>query len=134
MASTTSTADLRRRALGTWHIGVGAGIAGVIPMILYHSAWLGNELFPAFGLFPYAVLWGVIYAGLASTDRIARLATTPRTGVPLGLAYSVLVWVGPQAGKPIGQGAYTVDGAVQVVLFGTVLGLVYAYSPGVGGE
>jgi len=134
MASTTSTDRLRRTVIGTWHTGVGAGIASVIPMILYDTVWLGNELFPAFGLVPFAVLWGVLYAGLASIDRIQRLAATPRTGVPLGVAYSALVWMGPQVGEPIGQGTFTVNGAVQVVLFGAVLGLVYAYSPDVGVE
>jgi len=101
---------------------------------LYDAVWLGNELFPAFGLVPFAVLWGVLYAGLASIDRIQRLAATPRTGVPLGVAYSALAWIGPQFGEPIGQGTFTVNGAVQVVLFGAVLGPVYAYSPDVGVE
>jgi len=134
MASTTPTAGLRRRVVGTWYAGVGAGIAGVLPMIVSDAVVFGNELFLAFGLFPFAVLWGLVYAGVASIDRIGRLAATPRTGVPLGVAYSALVWMGPQVGEPIGQGTFTVAGAVQVVLFGAVLGLVHAYSPDVGVE
>lgn len=131
MASTTSTADLRRRVVGTWYAGVGAGIAGVIPMIVFDAAVFGNELFLAFGLFPFALLWGLVYAGVASVDRIGRLAGTPRTGVPTGVAYSFLVWMGPQVGEPIGQGTFTLAGTFQVVVFGAVLGLVYAYAPGV---
>ena len=134
MAPTTSTVRLRRTMIGTWHTGAGVGTASVIPMILYDTVWLGNELFPAFGLVPFAVLWGVLYAGLASIDRLDRLAKTPRSGVALGIAYSALVWMGPQVGEPIGQGTFTVNGAVQVVLFGAVLGFVYAYSPDVGIE
>jgi hypothetical protein len=126
--------DLNRDGLGgdlvgKWHTGVGTGIAGVIPIILF-SVWQGNELFPLLGLVPFAVLWGVVYAGVNTIDRLEELASTPRTGALLGVVYSFLVWWGPQVGKPIGE-YITVNNAIQVALFGIVLGVVYAYSPDV---
>jgi hypothetical protein len=48
----------------------------------------------------------------------------------LAVVYSFVVWWGPQVGKPIGE-YITVNGAIQVALFGVVIGLVYAYSPDV---
>lgn len=129
MAASVTTADLPRIVVGKWQAGVGAGIAGVIPLIVYNHVWLGNELFLEFGLFPFAVLWGVVYSGVATLDRVRRYARDPRSGVIAGIAYSVLVWMGPQIGEPIGRGVFTVGGTLQVVTFGAVLGLVYAYSP-----
>lgn len=129
MALNTTTSRVGRIVIGKWHTGVGAGIAAVIPMILYNFVWLGNDLFPLFGLLPYAMLWGVLYAGIATIDRIEQVATDPLTGVVIGIIYSVLVWMGPQVGEPLGQGVFTVGGAIQIVVFGVVLGLVYAYSP-----
>jgi hypothetical protein len=112
--------------VGKWHVGVGSGIAAVIPMILY-SVLQGQELFPLFGLIPFAVLWGTVYAGVATLDRVEQFVTEPGTGLLVGTVYSVLVWWGPQVGKPIGE-YVSVGSAVQIVLFGVVLGLVYAYS------
>lgn len=57
------------------------------------------------------------------------MASTPTTGVVTGIFYSFFVWMGPQVGKPLGEGVFTVGGAIQVVMFGVVLGLIYAYSP-----
>lgn len=130
MASATAARDWIRLIVGTWNRGVGAGIAGVIPMILFNHLWLGKELFPLFGIIPFAVLWGVLYAGIATLDRIKQVATAPRTGIILGIIYGFLVWWGPQVGKPMKE-YLTVNGAIQVVFFGVVLGLVYAYSPDV---
>lgn len=129
MAPKTGATDIGRVVVGTWQRGVGAGVAAVIPMITDNVVLGGKELFLQFGLIPFAVLWGVLYAGLARHDRVERLAARPLTGVGLGTAYSFLVWMGPQVGEPLGQGVFTVGGAVQVVTFGLVLGLVYAYSP-----
>jgi len=129
MASNTATAGVGRLIVGKWHTGVGAGVAGVIPMILFNHLWLGKELFPSFGLIPFAVLWGVVYAGIAGVGRLNRLAANPRTGTVLGIAYGFLVWMGPQIGEPIGQGTFTLNGVIQIVLFGGVLGVVYASSP-----
>ena len=129
MASPLATTGLHRRVIGTWHTGVGAGVAGVIPMILFNHVWLGNELFLQFGLIPFAVLWGVIYSGIAAIDRIGRFASNPRTAAISGIVYGFLVWMGPQIGEPIGQGTLTVNGVIQSVMFGGVRGLVYAYSP-----
>lgn len=129
MASALKREWLRRDLIGRWHVGVGIGIAGVIPMILF-SVLQGQELFPLFGLIPFAVVWGIIYAGIARIERISQLASTPQTGVLLGILYSFLVWWGPQVGKPIGE-YITVNGAIQLVAFGIVLGLVYAHSPDV---
>jgi hypothetical protein len=129
MSSALAQDGLGGVIVGKWHVGVGSGIAAVIPMILY-SVVQGQELFPLFGLVPFAVLWGTVYAGIATFDRVERVATEPRTGVLVGTIYSVLVWWGPQVGKPIGE-YITVNSAIQIVLFGVVLGLVYAHSPDV---
>ena len=45
----------------------------------------------------------------------------------MGVAYGLLVWWGPQVGKPLGEYA-SVDGAVQAAAFGLVVGLLYTYS------
>jgi len=127
MATSTGTGGFGRGIVDAWHTGVGIGIAGVIPMILFGTVVGGRDLFPLFGLIPYAVLWGLLYVGLASFDRVRRLAAEPRTGVGLGLVYGFLVWWGPQVGKPLGE-YVSVDGAVQVAAFGVVVGLLYAYS------
>ena len=82
MATSTRTDGVGRGLLETWHTGVGIGIAGVIPMILFSTVVGGQDLFPLFGLIPYAVAWGLLYAGLASVDRIRRLAAAPRTAAP----------------------------------------------------
>lgn len=134
MASETASQGLGRVIVGRWHTGVGAGIAGVIPMIVFNTFWVGNSFESLFSLLPFAVLWGVAYAGVASVGPLARLATAPPTGVGAGVVYSFVVWMGPQVGEPIGQGVFTVNGVVQIVLFGAVLGLVYAYSPYVEGR
>ena len=127
MATSTRTDGVGRGLLETWHTGVGIGIAGVIPMILFSTLVGGQDLFPLFGLIPYAVAWGLLYAGLASIDRVRRLAADPRTGAPMGVAYGFLVWWGPQVGKPLGE-YMSVNGAVQAAAFGLVVGLLYAYS------
>lgn len=98
-------------------------------MILYNLVWRGEDLFLLFGLLPYAMLWRLLYVAIASIDRIEQLASTTTTGVVMGILYSFLVWMGPQLGKPLGEGVFTVGGAMQVVAFGVVLGLVYACSP-----
>jgi len=127
MATSTSTDGVGRGILETWHTGVGVGIAGVIPMIVFSTVVGGQDLFPLFGMIPYAVAWGLLYAGLASVDRIRRLAAKPRTGLPLGVAYGFLVWWGPQVGKPLGE-YVSVNAAIQAAAFGAVVGLLYAYS------
>ena len=96
-------------------------------MIAFSVVVGGQDLFPLFGLIPYAVLWGLLYAGVASVARIERLAADPRTGAPMGVAYGFLVWWRPQVGKPLGEHV-SVDGAVQATAFGLVVGLLYAYS------
>ena len=127
MATSTSSDGVGRGLLETWHTGVGVGIAGVIPMIVFSTVVGGQDLFPLFGMIPFAVAWGLLYAGLASVDRIRRLAAKPRTGLPLGVAYGFLVWWGPQVGKPLGE-YVSVNAAIQVAAFGAVVGLLYAYS------
>ena len=127
MATSNKRSGFGRGLLETWHTGVGIGIAGVIPMILFSTVVGGQDLFPLFGLIPYAVAWGLLYAGLASVDRIRRLAAKPRTGAPMGVAYGFLVWWDPQVGKPLGE-YVSVNGAVQAAAFGLVVGLLYAYS------
>lgn len=127
MAAQTPKDDLGSRVIGTWHVGVGTGIAGVIPMILFNNFVLGKELFQLFGLIPFAVLWGLVYAAISEIDQIEQYATDPRTALPLGIIYGFVVWWGPQIGKPVGE-YVSVNGAIQVVLFGIVVGLVYAYS------
>ena len=101
----------------------------MIPMILFSAVVGGKDLFPLFGLVPFAVLWGLVYAAGATVDRIEWLATDIRTAIPLGVVYGFVVWWGPQVGKPIGV-YVTVNGAIQVALFGGVVGAVYAYSTG----
>ena len=127
MATSTSTDGVGRGLLETWHSGVGVGIAGVIPMIVFSTVVGGQDLFPLFGMIPYAVAWGLLYAGLALVARIRRVAATLRIGLPLGVAYGFLVWWSPQVGKPLGEYA-SVDGAVQAAVFGLVVGLLFAYS------
>ena len=127
MATSSKRSGFGRGLLETWHTGVGIGIAGVIPMILLSTVVGGQDLFPLFGLIPYAVAWGLLYAGLASIDQIRRLAAAPRTGAPMGVAYGFLVWWGPQIGKPFGE-YVSVNGAMQAAAFGLVVGLLYAYS------
>ena len=127
MATSRRTEGVGRGVVETWHTGVGIGVAGVIPMILLSTVVGGQDLFPLFGLIPYAVAWGLLYAGAASVARIERLAADPRTGAPMGVAYGFLVWWGPQVGKPLAEYA-SVDGAVQAAAFGLVVGLLYAYS------
>jgi hypothetical protein len=96
-------------------------------MIVFSTVVGGQDLFPLFGMIPFAVAWGLLYAGLASVDRIRRLAAKPRTGLPLGVAYGFLVWWGPQVGKPLGE-FVSVNAAIQAAAFGAVVGLLYAYS------
>ena len=127
MATSTGTEGVGRGILETWHTGVGIGIAGVIPMIVFSTLVGGQDLFPLFGLIPYAVLWGLLYAGVASVDRIGRLASKPTTGTLLGVAFGFVVWWGPQMGKPIGE-FVSVNAAVQAAAFGAVVGLLYALS------
>lgn len=131
MAPKTETPDLGRVIVGKWHTGVGAGIAGLAAMMAFNMVVVGNSFESLFGLLPFAVLWGVIYSGIASIEPIANLATAPRTGIPLGIVYGFVVWMGPQIGEPIGRGIFTVNGAVQIVVFGALLGATYAYSPSV---
>lgn len=128
MASDLSIERYARLIIGKWHIGIGSGIAAVIPIILFSNVIGGKELFPLFGLFPFAIIWGLVYVGLAEIDRINEIATEPATGVVLGVVYSFVVWWGPQAGKPVGE-FVSVNSAIQVLLFGIVIGIVYAYSP-----
>jgi hypothetical protein len=127
MATSTATRKYGRGIVDAWHTGVGIGIAGVIPMILFSVVVGGKDLFPLFGLIPYAVLWGLLYVAATRLNPVERLATDPRTGVPLGVAYGFLVWWGPQVGKPVGE-YVSVEAAVQATVFGAVVGLVYAYS------
>ena len=127
MATSNERNGFGRGLLETWHTGVGIGIAGVIPMIVFSVVVGGRDLFPLFGLIPYAVLWGLLYVGAASVARIERLAADPRTGAPMGVAYGFLVWWGPQVGKPLGE-YVSVNAAVQAAAFGLVVGLLYACS------
>lgn len=129
MATRTEPRRLGELIVGKWQAGVGAGIAAIIPMIAYNMAVTGNTFPSLWGLIPYAVVWGFLYAGIASVDRVGRLADEPVPGIGVGIAYGFLVWMGPQIGEPIGQGVFTVNGAIQIVLFGAVLGLVYSLSP-----
>jgi hypothetical protein len=128
MATATPIDSYGRAIVGKWEAGVGIGVAGVIPMIVFSSVLMGKELFPLFGLLPFAMLWGILYVGLATFDHVNPLAANPLTGVPLGVVYGFLVWWGPQVGKPVGE-YVSVNGVVQVVLFGAIVGLLYAYSP-----
>ena len=129
MATSRRTGSTSRGVVETWHTGAGIGVAGVIPMIAFSVAIGGQDLFPLFALISYAVAWGLLYAGLASVDRLERVAANPRTGAPTGVAYGFLVWWGPQIGKPLGEYA-SVDGAVQAAAFG----LLYAYSTTAPGD
>ena len=58
MATSNKRDEFGRGLPETWHTGVGIGIAGVIPMILFSTVVGGRDLFPLFGLISYAVLWG----------------------------------------------------------------------------
>lgn len=129
MATNTGTLALGRGVLDAWHTGVGIGIAGVIPMVLYSTTVGGKDLFPLFGLIPFAVVWGLLYVALTRIELVDRVASTPATGVPLGVVYGFLVWWGPQVGKPVGE-YVSVGAAVHAAAFGAVVGLLYALSAG----
>ena len=60
MATSTETDDVSRGVLKAWHTGVGIGIADVTPMIAFSVVVGGQDLFPLFGLIPYAVAWGLL--------------------------------------------------------------------------
>ena len=60
MATSNERNGFGRGLLETWHTGVGIGIAGVIPMIAFSVVVGGQDLFPLFGLIPYAVAWGLL--------------------------------------------------------------------------
>lgn len=128
MALDAPSSDRVHRVIGSWHIGVGTGIAGVIPMILYATLIQGKDLFPLFGLIPFALLWGLVYVGITSIDQLSQFANNLRTALPLGIIYGFAVWWGPQVGKPLGE-YISVNSTIQAVLFGVVVGLIYAYSP-----
>jgi len=127
MATSTGTEGVGRGILETWHTGVGIGIAGVIPMIAFNVLVGGKDLFPQFGLIPFAVLWGLMYVALTRIGPVERLASKPTTGTLLGVAFGFVVWWGPQMGKPIGE-FVSVNAAVQAAAFGAVVGLLYALS------
>ncbi len=127
MATNTANPGLGAGLLDAWHTGAGLGIAGVIPMIAYSTVVGGKDLFPLFGLIPFAVLWGLLYVALTRIDRIDRAASRPATGAALGVVYGFLVWWGPQVGKPVGE-YVSVDAAVHAAAFGLVVGLLYALS------
>ncbi len=129
MAARLGTSDVSGLLIRRWHTGVGAGIAAVMPMLMFNMLWVGNNFPSLFGLLPFAVLWGVVYAGITSIDHIDRYATDLRTAPLLGVGYSAIVWIGPQLGEPIGQGVFTPNGVLQVGLFGVTLGLIYAVTP-----
>jgi hypothetical protein len=127
MATSTKRHGIGSDFLDAWHTGVGIGIAGVIPMMAFSTVVGGKDLFPQFGLIPFAVFWGLLYVALTRIGPVERLAANLKTGVPLGVVYGFLVWWGPQAGKPVGE-FVSVDAAVQVAAFGAVVGLLYALS------
>lgn len=129
MAVRHSAPDVGARLVTRWHIGVGVGIAAVIPMVVANMLLTGNSFPSLFGLLPYAVLWGLVFVGITTVDRVHDHAADPRTGPLVGVGYSALVWIGPQLGEPIGGGVFTPNGVLQVVLFGVTLGWIYAVTP-----
>lgn len=129
MAVRSRDTTLGERLITRWHLGVGAGIAAVVPMVGANMLLVGTDVPSLFGLLPFAILWGLVYAGLTTIDRLHEIAADPQTGPWVGIGYSALVWMGPQLGEPIGQGTFTLNGTVQVVLFGLMLGVVYVLSP-----
>lgn len=137
----------------TWIAGgVGGLVAGVVMGVLLQVVMTPviasaiPALYGASGLVAgwaahlfHSVVFGLVYAALASFTSLSRYADDATTGAGLGIAYGVVVWVVAAAFvMPYWLGAVGFPGApplpnfnpmslVGRVVFGLVLGVVYAY-------
>jgi hypothetical protein len=129
MAAEPTAVGRRRINAGKWLTGAGAGAIGAalawVLLIAMGETALSDISVESLGvlLMPGAV-FGLVYAGFASLDRVSALATEPRTGAVLGLGYGLLFWVTTIIGSAISP-----SGLLVGVTFGTSIGLLYAVSP-----
>jgi len=120
---------LLSRGTGRWLTGGVAGAIGAVgaALLLYvmssfHPSDVGIE---AIGiLFMPGAVFGLLYAGIVSLGGFGELARTPRTGVLLGFGYGLLFGLSTVIG-----GSFTLSTVVAGVLFGCLIGGLYAVSP-----
>lgn len=125
----TTVARERGIDAGEWLSGAGAGAVGAAAatVVLYATGafYLSEVTVGVVGVLVMpGAAFGLIYAALARVDRVAALATEPRTGALLGLGYGVLFWLTTIVG-----GSITPGGLLGGLTFGVVIGLLYARSP-----
>ena len=128
MSGVTST-ERGRIDVARWLTGAVAGAGGAVVAagILIgigpvDPAELGPEAAGVL-LVPGAVV-GLAYAGLATVNRVADVATDQATGLALGLGLGVLFWLSTLLTGPV-----TASGLLASLAFGAVVGLLYASSP-----
>ena len=156
MASGTAETGTDRSDARAWASGAAGGVVaavltGLIIQFAFDPAVLTESIPSAVGFSGLAAGWvvllllgavlGLAYAAAAGSDPLAEYAGVPGTGVAVGLAFGILLWVLAVVVTPIWLGVVGVENGYDVAnlrailgyaLFGVVVGLVYALSPNTG--
>lgn len=114
---------------GKWLTGAVAGAVGAFAASIVLFATDAFELselgIEAVGiLFMPGAVFGLLYAGLASIERLRSLTSEPQTGVVVGLLYGIAFSLTTLVG-----GSFSVSSLLAGVTFGVTIGVVYAISP-----
>lgn len=156
MASDTAETKTDRPEDRAWASGAAGGIVaavltGLIIQFAFDPAVLTESIPAAVGLSGLPAGWvvlllfgavlGLVYAAAAALDPVAEYAGVPGTGVAVGLAFGLVLWVLAVVVTPIwlgvvgvenGYDATNIRAVLGYALFGVVVGLVYALSPNTG--
>lgn len=156
MATETAGAVTGTGGPRAWLSGVLGGVlasivTGIVVQIGFDATILSDAIPSVVGLSGLVAGWvvflvvgavaGLVYAGLASLELIARYAIVPGTGAPLGLVYGLVLWAVAVAAVALGFGAAGADAGsyalnaqagLSYALFGLIIGLVYGMSPYTG--
>lgn len=151
MAPANTTADSRESGLSNWLTGIIAGLlsallTGLVIQFGFDPAILSEGIPAGFGTSGLAIGWsiflaigiiaGLVYTLLAHLNQLKQIAAQPDSGVYLGAAYGIVLWLVAVIIVPawvgagqIGTYAVNLRGVASFVLFGILIGLVYAVSP-----
>lgn len=129
MASQPAGGMLNSFAWGRWLTGAvtGAIAAAVAALVLYS---FGTFEVSDVGVETLGILimpgaaFGLLYAAIASIDRVSTLSQRPGFGLVVGLGFGILFWLTTVIGQ-----SFNLSGLLAGLTFGGVIGVLYALSP-----
>lgn len=153
MATQPGAADEMVSSGPDWPSAAVAGLfaallVGVVVSVGFDAAIIEESIPGPVGLSGFVAGWvillaiglvvGVVYGALNAIEAIDALASTPRTGALLGLAYGLVLWAIAVVTVPLllgdgvgGIGDYAVTGAgvLSYALLGVIVGFMYLLIP-----